>query len=312
MANTTAPSTVSQSRAELAEAMLLALATAQDTGQRNRFRALAGFVLQKIAGETSPSIATRFFLGRVAPSLRAIEHPDQALTTSADTGRLYHPVSSCPKDLRRFLLIDGRPTAEVDISASQFYLLLSLYGTHSEEWDRFGRTVTGGLFYEHLCKLLEHSPEAHRWGNTDMPARALWSESGGEDKRGAFKVHAFRSLLYGRLHPKRPLLWQRFEEQFTELAGALAFRRRTQRHVSDFSCEMQRTEAGFMFDRVLPRLSRELPACLPVTIHDSILCQARFAEDVRRVMREEGESWLGVAPAVGIKWGHFAESARAA
>ncbi|MFH1499719.1 MAG: hypothetical protein ABII82_18055 [Verrucomicrobiota bacterium] len=43
------------------------------------------------------------------------------------TGRLFHNVSTMPKALRKHLLIDHRPTVEIDVSCCQPFLMATLY-----------------------------------------------------------------------------------------------------------------------------------------------------------------------------------------
>lgn len=83
---------VKPGRVDLGVTALSALARARDADQRKRFRALASVVLQKIAEETSASIAVHCLLGRIAPAvlrgLIAAGHSNEACRLCSELYKL--------------------------------------------------------------------------------------------------------------------------------------------------------------------------------------------------------------------------------
>lgn len=59
--------------------------------------------------------------------------PDFIFFTSDKSKRLYHNATSTPKEIRRFLKVDGNPLVEIDASNSQWFLLVALLKKHKEE-----------------------------------------------------------------------------------------------------------------------------------------------------------------------------------
>lgn len=244
-------------------------------------------------------------------SVRALADCRNSIHVGPVAGRIYHAVANCPRDLRSFLLLEGEPTAEVDISAAQFFLLLDRYPPDSPERRRFGYVVTSGLFYEHLFKRLFERGEGAQWGDGSGRLTEIWKREGGKAIRDSFKEHAIRRLLYEPLFPgsRSRGLWPVFAAEFPVLAGILASYRCTKKGAQQLNHEMQRLEVGLVLGRVMPRLQAECPEAKPITIHDAILCKAAYAETVKRMMEEEGAALVGVEPRVKIKSG--AESTHA-
>lgn len=236
-----------------------------------------------------------------ALSLRDLSENPAQLQASELTGRLFHPVANCPSKLRKHLLIAGEPVAEVDVSAAQFFLLLGLYPYPSDERQRFAERVASGLFYEFLCAGVP--AEGNPWRDPGQPINRLWAGPDPEASRSGFKVRAFRKLLYERLYPdtQRAGIWPAFAGEFPELAFILASRRATQAGARLLNQEMQRAEARLVLGRVIPRIRRELPVCRPISIHDAVMCQARFAPAVAGIFETEAKAVYGYAPAVKVK-----------
>lgn len=231
-------------------------------------------------------------------TLESLREPSASFHYSEETGRVYHCVANCPKDLRRHLLVDGEPSAEVDISSSQFYLLLGLYPKSSPERKRFGYAVSSGHFYEYLRILTGGFGDAPVTGDVTQ----VWNGPNGAAERAAFKELAIRKILYERLYESTAAtgVWLAFQHSFPELAGELALRRHSRPATRAFCCEMQRREAELVLHRAIPRIQGELAGCKPVSIHDGILCQKKFAERVAAIVTQEGSHHYGALPCVKI------------
>ncbi len=219
------------------------------------------------------------------------------LAADEKTGRIFHNVTQCPAELRRHLLIDGEETAEVDMANAQPFLLLSLYpkgGVTASERLRYANAVSSGHFYQNIfvgCR------ERRQWGTNS----AAWAVSG-NTHRERFKKHFIEKVLYSVLNPKKePQVFGSFRQLFPWLAAQLAVKRSTKGAARSLALEMQSQEAALVLARVFPRIAVELPACKAISIHDGILCQARFAKKVAEIVRSEARVLYGVAPLVRLK-----------
>ncbi len=217
------------------------------------------------------------------------------LRADETSGRVFHNVTQCPRDLRPLLTIDGEPTAEVDLSAAQFFFALSLYHADHPERTHFASVVTGEDFYAWLFNQLPFVSRK-RWGGE----LAAWADRS-SDHRDRFKRHVIQHVLYDTVKEKPRTVFTALGEAFPWLGAELAMLRATKAGASALGVQLQRYEAELMIGRVVPRIHSELAGCKPVTIHDGILCQRRFAGDVRRIVEEESRAVFGVAARVRVK-----------
>lgn len=222
------------------------------------------------------------------------------LSTSPLSNRVFHAVANCPRGLRPHLLIDGERTAEVDMACAQFFLLLGLYPKGSAERARYASLFLGD-FYRALFAEVCEMGEGALWGGSP----SSWDGPEGDALRDAFKLRAIRKVLYERLYPAKVnhAVWRAFSSLAPELSSMIAQRRVSDSSTQEFNWEMQRREAELVLGHVIPSVSSRLPGCKPVSIHDGILCQRRFAEGVKVVLERETERLYGVRPLVRVKAG---------
>jgi hypothetical protein len=70
-------------------------------------------------------------------------------------GRAYSDANQFPKRVRYTLLIDGEPTAELNIVNCQPLLLATIYPNHSNEWRRYKLLAGAGQVYEAIGKFAD-------------------------------------------------------------------------------------------------------------------------------------------------------------
>jgi hypothetical protein len=214
-----------------------------------------------------------------------------------DTGRTFHNAVQCPAELRGHLLIDGEETAEVDIANAQPFLMLSLYPKDAKlaaERARYATAVSNGHFYDGVFYGCENR---RPWGGS----LEAWSDPSGTH-RNRFKKHFIEKVLYSVYDSESvSQVFESFRQLFPSLAATLAARRVTKASSTGLALEMQRRETELVLGRVFPRIMAELPGCKAISIHDGILCQARFAESVAEIVRFEAQALYGVAPFVRSK-----------
>lgn len=203
------------------------------------------------------------------------------------THRVTHNVTQLPKKLRNYVLLDGMPTAEVDIKCSQPFFLYSLCPRNSdeakEERARFGEAVATGSFYEFL--------NAHSSRPRDLTD---------VDARSKLKVKIYEKVLFGKWNLNRNPLLRTFIDLFPILARKI--RRIKQRNHTCMTRRLQRNEAKIMIENVVEGLRTEHPRIKVISIHDCLLCRADEAELMREFMCHRIERAIGLRPKVEIKW----------
>lgn len=195
------------------------------------------------------------------------------------TGRIFHNASSLSRDCRAKLLIDGQPVAETDIVNSQPFLLGSLYPGPSAERTRYLDLCISGRFYEEIEGVFT-TPFA---------------------SRDELKVGVYQQILYGNIwHTTQPV-FQSFAGVFPILARTIAGMKAGKGGNQRLPLAMQKIEADAVITGAVGRIMREAPEWHCLTIHDSLLLPARYAQDAAEVIRQELVKRFGVAPPVTVK-----------
>jgi hypothetical protein len=165
------------------------------------------------------------------------------------TGRVFHNVTQCPRELRRFLRIAGESVAEVDIACAQPFFALSLFPQGHPERDSYVAAVTSPDFYG---VLFDRMPREKRrvWGT----CRAAW-ETPTSTHRDRFKRHVLRHVFYDVCSKPTPV-FDALASVSPWLAGELALRRASKAGASDLARQLQRLESELMLGRVVPRIQK--------------------------------------------------------
>lgn len=209
-------------------------------------------------------------------TIRRMQERDFFFSADHKAQRLHHTVSGMPKELRRYLRLNGEPCAETDLSNCQPLLMYRLYPSGSTEAARYAELVEAGLFYETLA----------------VASGISWPD------RDELKRQVYIQILYDRVRPQAPL-WIAFQKAFPEMAAIIAELKRVD--YRQLSIANQKAEADIVVRTVIPRLARELPGVPVLTVHDSLLIPERFAEQGRRALEEEVASAIGITPKVELK-----------
>jgi|LSQX01.3.fsa_nt_gb hypothetical protein len=243
-------------------------------------------------------------------------------------GRLHTAITNLKTEFRNYLRLDGERLAGVDIRTSQplFLGLLVADGERTRTHiDRAGTVAVTG------CQgVIGCQPEGNESDDAGSAADWLrfvcegdlydwlWRETGLGDSRDDYKERYFFRAMYGPNLEDCPTLeviqrdYPAIAECFFRMKGVPFLRAEYSRLASSMggwrasewikreykpcyaslACAMQKREAEFIFNQVIPRLKEGgIPA---VTIHDSVLtCQSR-QDVVMEVMNDEFKR-LGVA-----------------
>jgi hypothetical protein len=188
------------------------------------------------------------------------------------TGRVFNNVTSLPKLLRPFLLLDGQPVIEIDVANCQPFLLLSLYEeTDNYECEKFKSEILSGKFYEFLNNLQKHPyPEREQAKNA-----------------------TYKRILFGSLKQKRYNYYKVFAAQFPILDKKID-EIKTPRY-QELARILQTLEADIMINGVIRKIANTTR--IPVlTVHDSIITLPQHKKQVMELLECEFKEKFGVVP----------------
>ena len=242
----------------------------------------------------------------VAYVTQCIQHHDHdGLNVDRFGWRVHNLITRTSSRLRRTLMLDGAPVAEVDIAGSQPLLLAMLLrcaprGNSAQHRERMHNIMEGALprgLSPFLCSVAE--PEKNSFLAICQAGELydlLACDVGVERDRA--KRQLFRDVLFGKPHISGPLT-EAFGRRWPSLLWAI--RQAKRRHgYKAVAQALQRLESFLVLDCICPRLLEELPHLPFLTVHDSALIVAGAAEDVAAAICDEFLRW-GVRPTIRIK-----------
>jgi hypothetical protein len=190
------------------------------------------------------------------------------------TGRAYSDANQFPKRVRDTLLIDGEPTAEIDIVNCQPLLLATIYPNHSDEWRRYKELAEAGQVYETLGKF------------------ANLSRNKAKDQ--------FIPFIFGGV---RAIAEDFFRQTFPELLTAIQERRRQYREA--LAHELQSKESQIIVERVCG-------AFQAASIHDGVRVKVTEAETVEEFIKITIFEMWGLSPKITVEYSKHADDSQAA
>ena len=222
-------------------------------------------------------------------------------------GREHSNITNLTSELRQFLSFHGEPLENVDTSNSQpIFLGVSLKNAIKQEQQTGSTTVP---YCSAFCaKEEKEEQEEHPAGPqpycsahcaeddpfiNEVDKYLQWCEEGIYDKlatitrqpRGKVKQEMFAGVLFNRDNKWQNRTARAFEGEFPNIRQDL---RDMKAHgYQKVAHAMQRTEAAFMFGKVIPRLLQENPQMPVFTLHDSILTTPHYSGYVQGVMQDE-------------------------
>jgi hypothetical protein len=180
------------------------------------------------------------------------------------TGRAYSDANQLPKRARNTLLIDGEPTAEIDIVNCQPMLLATIYPTQSEEWRCYKELAEKGLVYEELA----------RFANLN-------------------RSEAKEVLIPFIFGSPKPIAEKFLMAKFPELLEAIKECR--SRHYKALAFDLQRKESGIIVERVCDQFKA-------ASIHDGVRVKVSDAETVKAFIESTFRELWQLSPLLTIEF----------
>lgn len=239
--------------------------------------------------------------------LTQIENGDKFYLIDPTAGRYHNNITNMHKELRRFIEIHGHHfTDNIDIRNSQPYFsilfltnpgkiaqlaknknlrmfLESLQPSKNEDVNKYIPLVVSGKFYEYLVD--------------EFGSRGL-TYSRDEVKKQVMKIFFDRNIHSSKAK-------EIFAELFPTVYGIFNLIRGNKKgdkftSYERFSILLQAIEANVMLNIIYPRIIRELPEVIALTIHDSIMCTGE-AKKILDIMNEELKKFVGTAPLLKVE-----------
>ncbi len=247
--------------------------------------------LQRVSFRSDVEIYTARFKARPRyhreQCRKFINEGNSFFTVDEKSGRVFNAITSTPKEMRKYLLIDGKVTAEPDLPSAQPMLAATLYESglkeEQEEKQQYLNFISGD-FYKSLAK----EAKSHL------------------KDRSAIKRACYREIFF---NPKvsKGKLWKAFKKLFPILAQKIEERKGQTKSGgkknSDFAIYLQKAEAEIVIDDVGKQL---VEAGIPfVTVHDSIICPKKDEKKVERLLSKAVRNAVGSSQSRPRARGHF-------
>lgn len=236
------------------------------------------------------------------PETQRLTHYGVLKAARRKRGRCYHSITNLRKSLRRESLIDGEPTAEVDIHACYTAILISrlpdgaakrraITEIQVDWYSQFGDAYSH-WFYQQCDRGRAYISELGEWiiRLDDNPKH---------DALASIKVEYQRQCLFFRdprdeSNPFRVSLRHRHAE-FCRLIESL----RQHLTPTELSDVLTRAEGSLVVDSATAELERA--GITVISIHDGVVVPVSRANEAREVLLDVCEWHLGFAPRVSIK-----------
>jgi hypothetical protein len=236
-------------------------------------------------------------------------------------GREHTNLTNLTSELRRFVDFHGDSIENVDTVNSQPVFLGSSLKNRIEEEQRSSGTVVP--YSSAFCADNKEEEKEEERGAAIVPYSSAncaqddpvisevnkyleWCEEGIYDKletitglpREKVKKEMFAGVLFNRERGWQNRTAKAFEAEFPNIKQELV---EMKAHgYQKVAHAMQRTEAEFMFGKVVPRLLQENPQMPVFTLHDSVLTTPHYSQYVKAVMEDEFRK-LGINAQVRIE-----------
>jgi DNA-binding transcriptional regulator GbsR (MarR family) len=173
--------------------------------------------------------------------------------------RMYSNLCNLKREYRQYILLQGKPMLQTDISNSQVTLSIPVInaalkeihgdGYVSEDMKLYHTLATGGRFYEALAQ------EARFDIST-------------EEARSEFKKSFYEQVFFSKVSKWNPKIKRAFKCMFPDAYTAIQHIKKSNHN--QFAIQLQNLEAGVIIFDVLNQLQEEGHVVLP--LHDALYC----------------------------------------
>lgn len=217
-------------------------------------------------------------------NLLRIYHGDLYVKRTVEGSRVYTPFTNMHREHRKYLSYEGKGLKCVDIANSQPTLAAAYMQTYCDDrripyprgLQYYKKICEDGLFYEEFMVGDERLPE----------------------NRGKFKKDFFGMVFYTKPSSWMPPLRKRFVNKFPEIYKLLDVIKEDLGN-DGFATEMQRLEAGIIFDNVNVSLLKDGMGCY--NIYDSIVSHDDAVLEEAKMRIKDAFRAYGITPTLKVE-----------
>jgi hypothetical protein len=240
-------------------------------------------------------------------AITMIENEEVSYIIDDTAGRYHNNVTRLQRELRRYIMTMGiHFVANVDVKNCQPYISILIF-TNPQKIAKFAKDPELRM----MLKTLKISEEEDVKHYIDLVTSGRLYEYLMEEfnKRGLVcdrdqvKRHVMQILFDCNAHMSKPR--EIFAELFPTVHGTFSKLRGNKKgnHFAGyqrFAILLQTIEAHVMLRIIYPRLIKELPNVIMLTVHDSILC-SKNPEAIAAIMREELGKYVSYQPVLKVE-----------
>lgn len=263
-------------------------------------------------------------VGRLLASIEKLQNRDFNCSVAATNHRLTSVITSLPKVVRGYLLIDGDAISEVDIRTSQIFLLSTILQGHFVQKEDLGYNLR--TIYPELKQMLEKAATAHPANTPKNPNQLGFIPLSDEELKSVLEFSnldftddfyltlanaaAAQGLDVSRQEIKGKVMTYLFDSNGLNRSGNLLTQLMEHRYFgvnrwlerfhlvstkSELAYLLQRAEAYLVLKISTKEILNHHPNCPIFTIHDSIITTSMYAESVaysmaKSIKQETGKS----------------------
>jgi hypothetical protein len=198
--------------------------------------------------------------------------------STSESGRWFHFLTGCARELRSQIRIDGGPTSSIDIKAAQPAIIASFYPSNSLEKEKYLNLILSGKFYEYCAAL-------------------IGKDISGPGERDAFKKPCLTQVFYHQIGDsiENYEILKAFKKEFPELGEIL--REFKQGKTNDtLSMHMQKLESAIVINGVIDYAIKYQIPVLPV--HDALFCRTCDLPIVQGLLNTAFKQAVGFDPVI--------------
>jgi hypothetical protein len=190
---------------------------------------------------------------------------DGILNFSVDfksTMRVFHTITNLKKELRKFILINGKPLKEIDVSNAQPLLFCKMIRDYKNVY--IPNSTSDIEKYIELCE----SGKLYKY----------LSEEFGVENTTEFKKYFFAKVFFST-EKRNYDVRKKFDKLFPTVSEIISFYKKE--NYKNLAIELQRLESEVMITNVARNLI-ELGVNEFMTIHDAIFCTTQYYDIVKK------------------------------
>ena len=243
-----------------------------------------------------------------------IENNDIFYTVDRTSGRFHSNLTNLPKYLRKCIRIKNTPLVNIDIKNCQPYLSTILL-THPNKVCNLTKNTSFALMLQSLN--IPNTQDVNKYISLAVSGELYeylmdeFAKEGLVLNRSETKSQVLRILFARNRLPQdevnrkaRQIFISRFPKVhrvFSKIRGSdkgdkfVSFKR--------FAILLQRIESHLILDVIIKRINKERPEIIAVTVHDSIMTEAKATSIsyVQNVMKEELTRFVGFEPKLALE-----------